>query len=124
MCGCDYSKRPPNLYTAKCLNCGGTPTQYTGHVQKDHYTVTAGWCRQLCRAEYSVTHPPDGGHFGTWEPRMGISDGPVWNSRGSSSDDTLSLPTTAAVNDHTCPSCGNNRCSKAEVKCWKCGGVL
>lgn len=31
---------------------------------------------------------------------------------------------TVAVNDHTCPSCKNDRCSKSEKTCWKCGGVL
>ena len=28
------------------------------------------------------------------------------------------------VNDHTCPACGNNRCSKTEKSCWRCGGLL
>ena len=30
----------------------------------------------------------------------------------------------AAVNDHICSHCGNNRVSKAEKSCWKCGGLL
>lgn len=32
----------------------------------------------------------------------------------------------APINDHTCPNkwCGNNRCSKSEKVCWKCGGNL
>ncbi len=29
-----------------------------------------------------------------------------------------------AVNDHTCPSCHNTKCSKTEKTCWKCGGAL
>jgi hypothetical protein len=29
-----------------------------------------------------------------------------------------------AVNDHTCPTCKNNRCSRSEVNCWKCGNKL
>lgn len=29
-----------------------------------------------------------------------------------------------AVNDHTCPNCGNTACSKSERSCWKCGNVL
>ena len=31
-----------------------------------------------------------------------------------------------AVNNHVCPTCGNNRVSKppAEITCWKCGGKL
>jgi hypothetical protein len=31
---------------------------------------------------------------------------------------------TIAMNDHTCPSCGNDKCSKAEKSCWKCGATL
>ena len=26
-----------------------------------------------------------------------------------------------AVNDYTCPACHNNKCSKTEKSCWKCG---
>ena len=29
-----------------------------------------------------------------------------------------------AVNNHTCPTCGNSRCSRAETNCWLCGGNL
>lgn len=31
---------------------------------------------------------------------------------------------TAAVNDYTCPTCQNSRCSKSEGTCWKCGSKL
>lgn len=30
----------------------------------------------------------------------------------------------AAVNDHVCPTCRNDRCSKIEKTCWKCGSPL
>lgn len=33
-------------------------------------------------------------------------------------------PSIVAVNDHVCPSCQNDRCSKNEKTCWRCGGVL
>ena len=29
-----------------------------------------------------------------------------------------------AINDHICRHCGNNRVSKSEKSCWKCGGSL
>jgi hypothetical protein len=29
-----------------------------------------------------------------------------------------------AVNDHVCPCCGNDKVSKTEKSCWKCGGTL
>jgi hypothetical protein len=34
--------------------------------------------------------------------------------------------TTASkpINDHVCPSCGNDKVSKTERSCWKCGGKL
>ena len=28
------------------------------------------------------------------------------------------------VNDHVCPACGNNKCSRSEIKCWRCGNKL
>jgi len=31
---------------------------------------------------------------------------------------------TIAVNDYTCPTCHNTRCSKSEGKCWSCGNNL
>ena|SRR6266446_1680116 len=40
---------------------------------------------------------------------------------------TISDPvsvTSPLVNDHTCPTCKNDRCSKSEKSCWKCGGLL
>jgi hypothetical protein len=33
-------------------------------------------------------------------------------------------PTNGPINDYVCPTCQNNRCSKSEIKCWRCGGVL
>jgi hypothetical protein len=33
-------------------------------------------------------------------------------------------PTEPAINDHTCPSCGNNKVSKNEKSCWSCGNPL
>jgi len=30
----------------------------------------------------------------------------------------------SAINDHVCPGCKNDRCSKSERICWKCGGSL
>ncbi len=35
-----------------------------------------------------------------------------------------SVAKSDAVNDHTCPSCHNTKCSKTETTCWKCGGAL
>ena len=29
-----------------------------------------------------------------------------------------------AINNHTCPTCKNTRCNRAEGKCWWCGEAL
>lgn len=29
-----------------------------------------------------------------------------------------------AENNHVCPHCDNDKCSKSEKSCWKCGGKL
>lgn len=34
------------------------------------------------------------------------------------------VSSTVAVNDHTCPTCKNHRCSRSEKICWKCGYAL
>jgi predicted RNA-binding Zn-ribbon protein involved in translation (DUF1610 family) len=31
---------------------------------------------------------------------------------------------SVAINDHVCPACGNDRVSKREKSCWKCGNSL
>lgn len=35
-----------------------------------------------------------------------------------------STDSTVAVNDYICPTCRNNRCSRSEKTCWKCGNQL
>lgn len=46
-------------------------------------------------------------------------------------DDLRNQPTdlglnanVTVINDHVCPSCKNDKCSKAEKSCWKCGNVF
>jgi len=31
---------------------------------------------------------------------------------------------STAINNHTCPTCQNDRCNKSEKTCWRCGGKL
>lgn len=33
-------------------------------------------------------------------------------------------PKAPAINDHVCPHCQNDRVSKSEPSCWRCGGKL
>jgi hypothetical protein len=34
------------------------------------------------------------------------------------------ISSSVSINDHTCPTCKNDRCSKTEKSCWKCGNSL
>jgi hypothetical protein len=36
----------------------------------------------------------------------------------------VSIPSSVPTNDYTCPTCKNDRCSKTEKSCWKCGSKL
>lgn len=40
------------------------------------------------------------------------------------SDYCINTATIKAINDYTCPTCKNDRCSKSEVTCWLCGNKL
>lgn len=139
MCTC----KTKGLHTQKCVKCGQSPNIYTGHVSKDGEAIIAGWCSHQCL--YSQKDSHGRGHFGEWEPRMGTNPRPVWEDAWACPcgiptksctrhgadlpEETISLPaplkaTAAVVNDHVCPSCGNDRCSKQERSCWKCGNRL
>jgi hypothetical protein len=37
---------------------------------------------------------------------------------------TFSPPVSKAVNDYTCPTCKNDKCSRNEKTCWRCGNKL
>jgi len=51
-----------------------------------------------------------------------------WQSYAARMDEKVkaqkAASNTIAVNDHICPTCGNDRVSKCEKSCWKCGGLL
>ena len=62
-----------------------------------------------------------------WED--GCTKASIWGCLDSFtlvSDDVVVKSTNSivAVNDYTCPHCKNDRCSRSERTCWKCGGVL
>lgn len=43
----------------------------------------------------------------------------------SESIKSINRPAMApAMNNHTCPTCKNTRCSKSEIICWRCGNRL
>lgn len=37
------------------------------------------------------------------------------------STSTKAIKAGEAVNDYVCPACNNDKCSKTEKSCWKCG---
>lgn len=39
-------------------------------------------------------------------------------------DRKLTANQGVAINNHVCPTCKNDRCSKSERSCWKCGNAL
>ena len=41
-------------------------------------------------------------------------------------NDKVKLPVVELIpiNDYVCPHCNNNRCSKSERTCWRCGNLL
>jgi hypothetical protein len=70
------------------------------------------------RGQYGVpiAYLPDG----TWEfVHRPLINYPNMIS-GASSSNKIGPP----INDHVCPTCKNDRCSKSEKSCWKCGGKL
>lgn len=58
-----------------------------------------------------------GGIFRQNQPSNRITDDDIRKCM----DKLQSMP---AINDHICPCCGNDRVSKSERSCWKCGGSL
>lgn len=87
-----------------------------GFRKGDHYQF--GYCPTVDNRD-PFYYPPTGGR----EPK---------NVRGRYGVPlTVKITTQAsvsatgqAINDHVCPTCTNNRCSKSEKSCWKCGGKL
>ena len=39
-------------------------------------------------------------------------------------DTTANIGSIIAINDHICKTCSNERCSKTEKSCWRCGAAL
>jgi len=37
---------------------------------------------------------------------------------------TPEVTASGAINDYICGTCKNDRCSKSEKKCWRCGAIL
>ena len=53
------------------------------------------------------------------------TSGCISSCDGMEEDTDVEVQTqTTVMNDHTCPSCGNDKCSKNEKSCWKCGSSL
>ncbi len=52
---------------------------------------------------------------------IGSNGEPIHANVTVSSNTAINAP---AINNHTCPTCRNDRCSKTEKSCWKCGSKL
>ena len=84
--------------------------------------LTKDQARELCH--YLNSYNQYAGTGARFEVRQLIEIGA--QIQGSVKDIQISGTVTmcAAVNDHICPSCKNDRCSKTERTCWLCGGKL
>ena len=61
----------------------------------------------------------------TYEIRIINPDGTPGTTLSDEVERSLPQQTVvAAVNDCVCRTCRNDRCSKSEKTCWKCGGAL
>jgi hypothetical protein len=56
----------------------------------------------------------------TWEDHNAVGAGSLSISDPQTPTTVVSTP----VNNYVCKTCGNNRCSKNEKSCWKCGNIL
>jgi hypothetical protein len=54
----------------------------------------------------------DGSPGDLWHPLVEVPMAPIRSA------------TAAPINDHVCPACWNDKCSKTEKSCWKCGSPL
>jgi hypothetical protein len=88
------------LIGTKCSRC---ERLYEDHI----YDLSSGTGKLYCPG-YSLAR------------LCGNGLGATWKTKQSAKIDAASQ----AVNDHVCPTCKNNRCSKSEKTCWKCGGKL
>jgi len=44
--------------------------------------------------------------------------------RSKQTESAIAKQAGIAINDYVCPTCDNNRCSKSEITCWRCGNRL
>lgn len=94
-------------------------------------------CRVKCIFQFTASHGKTGevvqidNRLGTFMVKWddGSTRDPWWSDPGSFTIITgtptpTDVATVVAINDHVCPTCKNDRCSRSEKNCWKCGGVL
>lgn len=101
-------------YQSICDNCGEIFGNHYGELKKVYSCPVKD-----SNGHRTYAYPNDHNHIGFW---LAPGDCPA-KGIGITLD---SKPKTSsmAINDHTCPTCKNNRCSKTEKSCWKCGNKL
>lgn len=68
----------------------------------------------LDQATYCLSELNKWSCYDDWEIKLYPED------QSSDSNDSKNI-SILAINDYTCPVCHNDRCSKSEKICWKCG---
>jgi hypothetical protein len=104
-----WTKRGMGLMAAVNLVCRDIP----GLKEENRLRVSA-------QVERFIRESPK------YELRQGAAGGLFKRGKSGGSGSSVSIPlsTSVAINNHTCPGCGNTACSKDEKSCWKCGGSL
>ncbi len=103
---------------------GTKPVEYKAHDERitnyimNHYKVVKGRMGGIMNPAAMIAH----------KARMSAyKDGLLAGARITDMDIKVcldGLKKLPAINNHICPHCKNDRVSKSEASCWKCGGNL
>jgi hypothetical protein len=101
-------------YNAFCVSAKGMCPSYDYSMALKDAVPVPGPDQPLGRYGVRIIYAPDG----TWKFADPSEATPA--STCHQVKDKVGAP----INDHVCPTCRNDRCSKTEKSCWKCGGKL
>lgn len=101
----------PDKYDVVCINCGAKFGDHYCEVILGfnyHPGLKTIWDCPIYDYDVGLTRPSPEEHVGWFiDPK-----------------DVDAVQSGQPVNDYTCPIIKNNRCSKSEKLCWKCGNKL
>lgn len=93
-----------------------TPEEYVGDYWDNPFNAGV---------QRIIYHDNAGNDFSGDDMFAYLSEINTYSDKSSSSDDFVkSNDVSQIINDHTCVSCGNTKCSKSEKSCWRCGSSI